>query len=44
VYPVPDALVAGKSHVRVRFQAHPGNTAGAVYAIRLLRAETDEND
>jgi DUF1680 family protein len=37
VYPIPDSMVRGKSHVRVKFQAFPGNTAGAVYYIRLIR-------
>jgi len=37
VYPIPDSLVKGKTHVRVKFQALPGNTAGAVYYVRLLR-------
>ena len=30
-------LVEGKDSVRVKFQALPDNTAGAVYYIRLLR-------
>jgi DUF1680 family protein len=37
VYPIPDSMVTGKSHVRIKFQAHPWNTAGAVYMVRLLR-------
>ncbi|MBN2172858.1 MAG: glycoside hydrolase family 127 protein [Bacteroidales bacterium] len=37
VYPIPDSLVNGKSHIRVKFEALRGSTAGAVYAIRLLR-------
>jgi uncharacterized protein len=37
VYPIPDSMVKGKTHVRVKFQSLPGNTAGAVYYIRLLR-------
>lgn len=36
-YPLPDAMVAGKSHIRVKFQALPDNTAGGVYYIRLVR-------
>jgi DUF1680 family protein len=40
IYPIPDSMVTGKSHVRVKFQAHPWNTAGAVYMVRLLRDET----
>jgi hypothetical protein len=30
-------MVEGKDHIRIRFQALPGNTAGAVYYIRLTR-------
>ncbi|BBE15993.1 acetyl-CoA carboxylase [Aquipluma nitroreducens] len=37
VYPIPDAMVTGKNHVRVKFQALPESTAGAVYYIRLIR-------
>ncbi len=37
VYPIPDSMVTGKTHVRVKFQALPGSTAGAVYYIRLIR-------
>jgi len=37
VYPMPDAMVTGKTHVRVKFQALPESTAGAVYYIRLIR-------
>ncbi len=40
VYNIPDSLVKGKSHVRIKFQALPGNTAGAVYVVRLLRDES----
>jgi hypothetical protein len=39
VYPIPDFMVKGKSHVRVKFQSLPGTTAGAVYIVRLIRAE-----
>ena len=38
VHPIPDSLVNGKTHVRIKFQAHPNNTAGAVYIVRMLRA------
>jgi hypothetical protein len=34
---IPDSMVSGKESVRVKFQAHPGSTAGGVYYIRLLR-------
>ncbi|MBN1780048.1 glycoside hydrolase family 127 protein [bacterium] len=42
IYSVPDSMVKGKSHIRVKFQPLPGNTAGPVYMVRLLRTE-DEN-
>jgi hypothetical protein len=36
-YAIPDAMVKGKSKVRIKFQALPGNTAGAVYYLQVLR-------
>lgn len=36
---IPDAMVKGKDQVRVKFQALPGSTAGAVYYIRLVKAK-----
>ena len=36
-YVIPGSMIKGKSSVRVKFQALPGNTAGAVYYIRLVR-------
>ena len=36
-YPLPDTMIKGKDKVRVKFHALPGNTAGAVYYIRLIR-------
>jgi hypothetical protein len=39
VYSIPNSMVEGKSNVRIKFEALPGNTAGAVYEIRLLRTE-----
>ena len=41
-YSIPDSMIKGKTHVRVKFQALPGNTAGAVYIVRLLRPEEDK--
>lgn len=35
-YAIPERMVAGKEKIRIRFQSLPGNTAGAVYFIRLL--------
>ncbi|HEY3388987.1 MAG TPA: glycoside hydrolase family 127 protein [Prolixibacteraceae bacterium] len=37
VYPIPDSMAKGKNHVRVKFQALSGSTAGAVYHVRLVR-------
>jgi DUF1680 family protein len=39
VYPIPDSMVKGKSQIRVKFQSLLGSTAGAVYIVRLVRAE-----
>jgi len=36
-YSIPKAMVEGKEHIRVKFQALQGSTAGAVYAVRLVR-------
>ncbi len=36
-YAIPASMVKGKDHMRLRFLALPGNTAGAVYGIRLVR-------
>jgi hypothetical protein len=37
IYEIPDAMIKGKDKVRIKFQAVQGNTAGAVYYIRLIR-------
>jgi uncharacterized protein len=37
IYQIPDSMVNGKKHIRVKFQTSHGSTAGAVYIIRLLR-------
>ncbi len=36
-YLIPDQLVKGKKQIRVKFQSLPGNTAGPIYYIRLIR-------
>jgi uncharacterized protein len=36
-YAIPNEMVEGKEHIRVKFKAIKGNTAGAVYYIRLLQ-------
>ncbi|HAH26299.1 MAG TPA: hypothetical protein DCL77_21455 [Prolixibacteraceae bacterium] len=37
IYRIPDSMIKGKTHFRVKFQSLPGNTAGAVYYLRLIR-------
>lgn len=37
VTPIPAEMVAGKSKVRVRFQAHPGAMAGGLFGCRVVR-------
>jgi len=36
-YPIPVELTRGKEKVTVRFQARPGNTAGGLYGLRVVR-------
>ena len=36
-YKIPNSMIKGKDHIRLKFQALQGSTAGAVYYIRLLR-------
>jgi hypothetical protein len=36
-YPIPPELTRGKEKVTVRFQAHPGKTAGRVFECRIVR-------
>jgi len=38
-YAIPPELTRGKDKVTVRFQAHPGNTAGGVFDCGILRPE-----
>ncbi len=35
--PLPEALTKGKEQVTVKFQAHPGSTAGGVFGVRIVR-------
>ena len=37
-YEIPDSMIKDKKQIKVKFQALPGNTAGAVYYIRLVRS------
>jgi len=39
VYPIPPDLTKGKDKVTVRFQAHPGRTAGGIFDCRILKKE-----
>lgn len=39
IYPIPARLTEGRSHVTVRFQAHPGAMAGGVFGVALLKPE-----
>jgi hypothetical protein len=36
-YRIPESMLKGKNNIRIKFHAFPGNTAGAVYAIRLVK-------
>lgn len=42
-YSIPPSLLAGKSLINVRFQAHPAAWAGGLYGARVLRAEADND-
>jgi hypothetical protein len=35
-YRIPNSMVEGKDYIRLKFQAAPRSTAGAVYFIRLV--------
>jgi DUF1680 family protein len=37
VYSIPESMVKDKTHIRVKFQALSGTTAGAVYVVRLVK-------
>lgn len=41
-YPIPEALIRGKSTVRVRFAPLPKNTAGPVFGVRVFTSVTKE--
>jgi hypothetical protein len=40
-YPIPADLTKGKAKVEVRFQAHPGNTAGGVFDLRVMKGRPE---
>jgi len=39
VYAIPEELTKGKQLITVRFQAHPGKTAGGVFDCRVLKKD-----
>ncbi len=41
VHAVPEKLTRGKERVNVRFQGHPGNFAGGVFGVRMMKPEKD---
>ena len=43
-YNIPERMVKGKDKIRVKFQSIPGNSAGAVYFVRLLRNDPSETN
>jgi hypothetical protein len=38
-YPIPQNLIQSKALVTVKFQAHPGCTAGGIFDCRIIRAK-----
>ena len=36
-YAIPAELTRGKQKVTVRFQAHPGNLAGGIFGVKMLK-------
>jgi len=42
IYQIPDSMVQGKNHIRIKFQSLSGTTAGAVYIVRLLKADGEK--
>jgi DUF1680 family protein len=39
-YPLPEELTRGKEKITIRFQARPGNTAGGLYGLRVVRGKS----
>jgi hypothetical protein len=37
-YPIPPELTKGKKKVTIKFQAHPGRTAGGIFGCRIVKA------
>ena len=42
-YKIPDSMLKGKDHIRLKFQAAPHSTAGAVYYVRLVEPKSERN-
>ena len=42
-YKIPDVMIKNKERIRIKFQAKPGNTAGAVYYVRLTRVKKTDD-
>jgi len=38
-YPIPPQLTKGKKKVTIRFQAHPGRTAGGIFGLRIVKGK-----
>ena len=41
MYAIPDSLTAGKTTVRVKFQAPKGKSSGAIFGCRVLKGKTN---
>ena len=39
IYALPKRLTRGKTKVTIKLQAHPGNTAGGVLGVRMVKAD-----
>jgi len=40
ITPLPASMTKGKQSVTVRFQSHPGNFAGGVFGLRIVKQQT----
>ncbi|HKR22739.1 MAG TPA: DUF6805 domain-containing protein, partial [Pyrinomonadaceae bacterium] len=38
-YAIPAEVTRGKNKITVRFQAHPDNTAGGFYGVRVIKKQ-----
>jgi hypothetical protein len=41
-WPLPQELIGGKNKVAVRFQAHPGHTAGGLFGLATLKLRAEQ--